>query len=139
VRRFERSWGHEDLDHDRDRAVRAVIEGGHLEAELARRFAASLEDAATYMSFAAENERDGIALQRAERLLDLNDPIEAGCAQRSALGRPLTRNVGGGLGHPSFPGLGRAHLPDPRSISSRVAVAGQATGRSDRGEGDPCG
>jgi len=29
-----------------------------------------------HMSFAAEDERDGIALQRAERLLDLGDRAE---------------------------------------------------------------
>jgi len=29
---------------------------------------------------------DGIALQRAERLLDLSDAIEAGCAQRASQG-----------------------------------------------------
>jgi len=44
-----------------------------------------------HMSFGAEDERDGIALQRAERLLDLSDAIEAGCAQVAAHGAVARR------------------------------------------------
>lgn len=69
-----------------DRAVRAAIDGGFLDAELARRFAEALDDAAMYMSIDAEDRGDRFALRRAARLLDLGDAIAIGCAQRAPQG-----------------------------------------------------